>query len=126
MLYPCQVAEQQLPALCLEAVLQEGLAPALWRQAPDGFPAAQLTCIYLFHELPPETRRQVAREMARVVRPGGLVRSPSCNAQGAELDIGALSSMPARGERLERPRSHTGACGQQVAERLKLMLVAPC
>ena len=33
----------------------------------------QLTCIYLFHELPPEARRAVAHEMARVVKPGGLV-----------------------------------------------------
>lgn len=30
------------------------------------------TCIYLFHELPPDIRRDVAREMARVVKPGGV------------------------------------------------------
>jgi ubiquinone/menaquinone biosynthesis C-methylase UbiE len=30
------------------------------------------TCIFLFHELPPEIRTQVAREIARVMRPGGL------------------------------------------------------
>ena len=34
---------------------------------------AQLTCIYLFHELPPEARRQAAKEMARVMKPGGVV-----------------------------------------------------
>ena len=34
----------------------------------------QLTCIYLFHELPPQARRDVAKEMARVVKPGGMVR----------------------------------------------------
>ena len=33
----------------------------------------QVTCIYLFHELPPEVRGQVAKEMARVVKPGGMV-----------------------------------------------------
>lgn len=31
------------------------------------------TVIYLFHELPPEVRDQVAREFARVIVPGGLV-----------------------------------------------------
>ena len=30
-----------------------------------------VTCIYLFHELPAKVRRQAAREMARVLRPGG-------------------------------------------------------
>lgn len=33
----------------------------------------QVTCIYLFHELPPEVRRAAAAEMARVLRPGGLL-----------------------------------------------------
>lgn len=32
-----------------------------------------LTCIYLFHELPPRVRVAVAREMARVLRPGGVL-----------------------------------------------------
>ncbi len=31
-----------------------------------------VTCIYLFHELPPKIRRVVAKEIARVLRPGGL------------------------------------------------------
>jgi ubiquinone/menaquinone biosynthesis C-methylase UbiE len=31
-----------------------------------------VTCVYLFHELPRVVRRQVAAEMARVLRPGGL------------------------------------------------------
>jgi ubiquinone/menaquinone biosynthesis C-methylase UbiE len=30
-----------------------------------------VTCVYLFHELPREVRRQAAAEMARVLRPGG-------------------------------------------------------
>jgi len=30
-----------------------------------------LTCIYLFHELPPEVRPVVAKEMIRVLKPGG-------------------------------------------------------
>ena len=31
-----------------------------------------VTCIYLFHELPPEIRQRVAREIARVLKPGGF------------------------------------------------------
>jgi ubiquinone/menaquinone biosynthesis C-methylase UbiE len=39
---------------------------------PDGhFDAA--TCLYLMHELPADVRARVIAEMARVVRPGGLV-----------------------------------------------------
>jgi SAM-dependent methyltransferase len=30
------------------------------------------TAVYLFHELPPKIRRQVAAEIARVLAPGGL------------------------------------------------------
>lgn len=30
-----------------------------------------LSCVYLFHELPPKIRRVVAREFARVLKPGG-------------------------------------------------------
>ncbi len=36
-------------------------------------PLAQVTCVYLFHELPAETRRKVAAEMARVLKPGGIL-----------------------------------------------------
>jgi ubiquinone/menaquinone biosynthesis C-methylase UbiE len=32
-----------------------------------------VTCVYLFHELPRAVRRRVAKEMARVLRPGGLL-----------------------------------------------------
>jgi ubiquinone/menaquinone biosynthesis C-methylase UbiE len=31
------------------------------------------TCIYLFHELPPKVRREVAREAARIVKKGGVL-----------------------------------------------------
>jgi ubiquinone/menaquinone biosynthesis C-methylase UbiE len=30
------------------------------------------TCVFLFHELPPRVRRDVAREIARVLKPGGV------------------------------------------------------
>ena len=32
-----------------------------------------VTCVYLFHELPPKVRGAVATEIARVLRPGGLL-----------------------------------------------------
>jgi ubiquinone/menaquinone biosynthesis C-methylase UbiE len=32
-----------------------------------------VTCIYLMHELPPRTRREVAAEIARVLKPGGTL-----------------------------------------------------
>ena len=65
------------------------LSPAYLAEAARACPAAALvrlnaerlpfadasldavTCIYLFHELPPARRRTVAAEIARVLRPGG-------------------------------------------------------
>jgi len=42
-------------------------------QAPfEDASADAATSIYLFHELPPRTRRQTAREIARIVKPGGV------------------------------------------------------
>ncbi len=32
-----------------------------------------VTCVYLFHELPPRVRREVAAEFARVLKPGGVL-----------------------------------------------------
>jgi ubiquinone/menaquinone biosynthesis C-methylase UbiE len=32
-----------------------------------------VTCVYLFHELPPRVRPVVAGEIARVLKPGGLL-----------------------------------------------------
>lgn len=57
----------------------EGLRPVSWVKAnaeaiplPD---ASQdiVTTVFLFHELPPTVRRRVAAEMARVLKPGGLL-----------------------------------------------------
>ena len=65
------------------AYLEEGqrqfsnLKPAHWLQADaERIPlhdASQdiITCLFLFHELPPEVRRSVAGEMARILKPGG-------------------------------------------------------
>jgi ubiquinone/menaquinone biosynthesis C-methylase UbiE len=54
------------------------------------------TSVYLFHELPRNTRRAVAREMLRVVRPGGLVviEDSAQLAESAEI-ASALRAFPA-------------------------------
>ncbi|HVY03737.1 MAG TPA: class I SAM-dependent methyltransferase, partial [Caulobacterales bacterium] len=66
------------------AYIQEARARlAPWRQVELVVGAAEaapfeaesfdaLTCVYLFHELPARVRRQAAREIARVMKPGGL------------------------------------------------------
>jgi ubiquinone/menaquinone biosynthesis C-methylase UbiE len=54
-----------------------------------------VTSVYLFHELPRNTRRAVAREMFRVVRPGGLVvlEDSAQPAESAEI-ASALRAFP--------------------------------
>ena len=55
-----------------------------------------VTSVYLFHELPRNTRRAVAREMFRVVRPGGVVviEDSAQLAESAEI-ASALRAFPA-------------------------------
>ena len=48
------------------------------------------TCIYLFHELPPEVRSAVAREIARVMKPGGLFILVDSLQAGDEPDYDGL------------------------------------
>jgi ubiquinone/menaquinone biosynthesis C-methylase UbiE len=56
----------------------QGLRRAAFLQAnAEQMPLADasqdiVTCIFLFHELPPDVRRTVTAEIARVLRPGGL------------------------------------------------------
>lgn len=54
-----------------------------------------VTSVYLFHELPRNTRRAVARELLRVVRPGGLVviEDSAQLAESAEI-ASALQAFP--------------------------------
>lgn len=67
------------PAYCAEARKrlahwpQVEIVNGAIEQAPfedASFDAA--TCVYLFHELPPRVRREAAREIARIVKPGGV------------------------------------------------------
>lgn len=64
------------PAYAAEAAEQTG-APVVQAAAERlPFPDASfdaVACIYLFHELPPKVRPVVAAEIARVLRPGGLL-----------------------------------------------------
>lgn len=68
------------PAYCAEARArlkrwpQVEIVNGAVEQAPfedGGFAAA--TCVYLFHELPPRVRREAAREIARLLKPGGVL-----------------------------------------------------
>jgi ubiquinone/menaquinone biosynthesis C-methylase UbiE len=64
------------PAYAAKAAARSG-APVIQANA-ERLPFADdsvdgLTCIYLFHELPPNVRKTVAAEMARVLKPGGVL-----------------------------------------------------
>lgn len=68
------------PAYCAEARTrladwpQVDIITGAVEQAPfesESFDAA--TCVYLFHELPPRIRRDALREIARVLKPGGVL-----------------------------------------------------
>jgi ubiquinone/menaquinone biosynthesis C-methylase UbiE len=48
------------------------------------------TCIYLFHELPPEIRVEAARDIARVIKPGGLFILVDSLQTGDEPDYDGL------------------------------------
>lgn len=58
---------------CCTAVLAP-LAPVLLKPPPGTPPllAPQVTCTYLFHEIPTPVRRAAVAEMFRVLKPGGL------------------------------------------------------
>lgn len=67
------------PAYCDEARTrlsrwsQAEIVNGAAEQAPfDDETFDAVTCVYLFHELPPRVRRDVAREIARVLKPGGV------------------------------------------------------
>jgi len=56
-----------------------------------------VTTVFLFHELPPEVRRRVAAEMARVLKPGGLLVFADSLQMGDRPDWdGLLEAFPVR------------------------------
>ena len=56
-----------------------------------------VTCIFLFHELPPEVRQRVTVEMARVLRPGGRLVFMDSLQMGDKLGWdGLLEAFPVR------------------------------
>jgi ubiquinone/menaquinone biosynthesis C-methylase UbiE len=48
------------------------------------------TCVYLFHELPGKVRRQVAEEICRILKPGGLLLFMDSIQKGDEPDYDGL------------------------------------
>ena len=55
-----------------------------------------VTCVYLFHELPPKVRPAVAAELARVLKPGGLLAfADSVQAEDAPEVARLLEAFPA-------------------------------
>lgn len=52
-----------------------------------------VSCVFLFHELPPKVRRQVAGEFARVLKPGGSLLFVDSLQTGDEPDYDGLLSL---------------------------------
>jgi len=90
-------ADLSLPYL-LEARRRSG-APGV-QAAAERLPFADasldaVTCVYLFHELPPKARTAVAAEIARVLKPGGLLAfADSVQADDAPEAARLLESFP--------------------------------
>jgi SAM-dependent methyltransferase len=87
------------PSAVMIAQRPAGAAPAVQASA-EALPFADAsfdvaTSVYLFHELPRNTRRNVVREMFRVVRPGGLLVIEDSAQLSESADIAtALRSFP--------------------------------
>jgi ubiquinone/menaquinone biosynthesis C-methylase UbiE len=55
-----------------------------------------IACVYLFHELPPKVRPQVAAEIVRVLKPGGVLAfADSVQADDAPEIARLLEAFPA-------------------------------
>ena len=87
------------PAYLPEARRRSGVQ-AVVQGAAERLPIADasldaVTCIYLFHELPPRVRPQVAAEIARVLKPGGLFSFADSVQAADEPELGRmLESFP--------------------------------
>ena len=64
----CEEARKRLASWSQVEVVNGAVEQAPFEDA--SFDAA--TCVYLFHELPPRVRRDVAREIGRLLKPGGV------------------------------------------------------
>jgi ubiquinone/menaquinone biosynthesis C-methylase UbiE len=64
----CEAAREELKAWPQVEIVTGAVEQAPFENA--SFDAA--TCVFLFHELPPRVRRDVAKEIARIVKPGGV------------------------------------------------------
>jgi ubiquinone/menaquinone biosynthesis C-methylase UbiE len=95
-----EVAGLDLSLPYLNEALRRAGAPAI-QAAAERLPFADasldaITCIYLFHELPPKARIAVAAEMARVLKPGGLLAfADSVQAEDVPEVARLLSAFPA-------------------------------
>ena len=88
------------PAYLAEARTRSGVEAMV--QAPaERLPFADasldaVSCVYLFHELPPRVRPQVAAEIARVLKPGGVLALADSVQGGDEPELRRmLQSFPA-------------------------------
>ena len=75
--------------------LQPWSRVSLIKGAAEAMPFADrqfdaVTCIYLFHELPPDVRRAVVDEIRRVLRPGGMLIFVDSLQTGDEPDYDAM------------------------------------
>ncbi len=60
--------------ICVSHVVVGHVLCRIWcDQCCDWRLVSQVLSIYLFHELPPDVRRAAAKEMARVLKPGGIL-----------------------------------------------------
>jgi ubiquinone/menaquinone biosynthesis C-methylase UbiE len=80
----CEEARKRLSAWPQVEIVNGAVEQAPFEDAT--FDAA--SCVYLFHELPPRVRRDAAREIARIVKPGGafVLADSIQTADAPELD----------------------------------------
>jgi ubiquinone/menaquinone biosynthesis C-methylase UbiE len=81
------------PAYLAEAHARSGapVVQAAAERLPFGDASLDgLSCIYLFHELPPKIRPLVAAEMARVLKPGGVLAFADSVQAGDEPELARL------------------------------------
>lgn len=95
------LAGVDLSAAYLSEARRRSRVDAVVQAAAERLPFADasldgLSCVYLFHELPPRVRRMVAAEIARVLKPGGHLALADSVQAGDEPELARmLRSFPA-------------------------------